>query len=322
MNAFRWNPRGQPVNTKNVTFTASIPGDSSRTLSTTLKLTVASESTGNVALVPYQSTLTRANCPGLTVGVNNSGIPSLPFESFTNVYSPVRPICMTKTVSAYTRTTFGDLSLTVPATVDVTISGWLIFSSSFSLPTGFNKIQFTGNSSVDGVISSAFYLNYKSSEKYSIRVVSPPVYFNSSSIIGTSTNVAVLRYDLATMSTSIISITSWNTAGPYAIDVTISGPGVYIFGMLDNSLNTVLPITLGETIQYMGGWSQKALLVDSWLKAYITSSKDATIKISIPQFIISDADQNFVAVYDIASTLGPDSVRLEFMYPYQGLNWR
>lgn len=319
MNALSWNPKGQPTSSNTYNMTGIYPSDSSINPYVGVELSVSSSGSGNLLTPPYQNY--GSGCAGLKIGIINSTAPSIPFETFTTVNSPIRPLCASQNTTRNVAAQFGDIWLKAPAKLEVTISGWVSIDPSFNLPSGFSKLSFTGNTSVVGTVGSAIQITYNSNATYAMELITPPVLFDATNVIRDVSKLAVLRYNATTRVISYISVNSWDVVAPYVMNVTLPGPGVYIFGTLDNSQNTEIPLDLGSSLSYVGAWSSKALILDANLTAKIVSDTDATIKISRPTYIIAADDLIYVSVYTVESSLSPSNIQLTYSSIYPGLEW-
>ena len=312
MNAVRWNPQGQAVAPTKFDMIGKISGETSSTLVVTIS---ASTTTGTGSLLPVPTY--DFSCSGLTVGSNGSATPSLEFEGFLK-NSPIRPLCAKRTVVANEFTAFGDLKLKVPAKLDVVVSGWIAFDVAFKLPTGFKRIMFTGLTTDSGIPGSALLISYNSKTSYAMDLLSPPLQVDTSSLISSASQVAVLFYNDTSTELNYVSITSWTEF--WTVSMTIPGPGVYIFGRLD-STNTGLPAALGTSVSFWGDWKSKVFMYPNDVKITLTSDKNGAVKVSKPAFILSSINMDFAAVYEISTTLPASSIKLEIGLIYKNLDW-
>ncbi|KAJ3313957.1 hypothetical protein HDV04_001263 [Boothiomyces sp. JEL0838] len=274
MGAIRWNPKTTPVgNSETIrTINGQLYGF---TANQTLEVQVlaSSGSSSNTAVNPYASA---ASCGsyGYALGANGASTLQNPygFGSF-NAYSPIRPLCGSGSASANTPFNIGDFTITPSDSSTVLLNGWISVQSSIKLPTGFSVLNFTGTVSNIGTIDSAVYVNLGNQ----ITLVTPEVRFYYASQIASKANVGALVYDTGSGSSWFLGAADWNFNPniPNRIKITASSSGLLIFGVLDNTVNAILPGQFSALLYYIGLWSSKTYSFGS-----LTVSFQSTLDIS------------------------------------------
>jgi hypothetical protein len=182
---------------------------------------------------------------------------SYPFGAYT-VNSPIRPICLTLDIPENLFTAFGDWYISSKGSAStVKVSGWHDLDPSFVLPTGFTPITFTGQSSTIGTVWRLIQIT--SSAGGFIYVVTPQTQLNSTAKVVTRADLAILKLDHVSGNATFYAVDKWfaDSAMIRAILPITSKGGVFVFGYLDNSINTALPAGLEVTTSFMGAWGKK-----------------------------------------------------------------
>ncbi|KAJ3359752.1 hypothetical protein HDU91_004827 [Kappamyces sp. JEL0680] len=281
----------------------------------TLSISVQSSYVPPTYATPYANAI---SCDGNYGKLKSSGVDAsnlnYPWTSLYYTYvanSPIRPLCMSGSGASGSSFALGDLTVYPSDTNPIYAYASYAIDSSLLKPTGFTPLWFTGSTSTNGYIENAIGFSGKSN----FTIVTPQVNLDFVSNITSTANVGALVYSKDTGTSYYLPASRWNTdtASPFRITISVPGTALYIFGYLDNSLNTVLPAYFGQTMYYVGAWGSKAFSfcsssgVASDFSANITYSGDLAFLVT-PFSVIADASISVLGAWSVAFTGTPQVV--------------
>ncbi|KAI8910886.1 hypothetical protein EDD86DRAFT_203857, partial [Gorgonomyces haynaldii] len=275
MGAVRWRPLYLPAGTSTYIIHGTLDKQAAGTnqnLGFTKTLVLSTDDSFSEPLVVEDPYTTSFVCTDhLTLTASGVGPLSLPFGPF-DPNSPLRPLCVGKTMSAYETARLGDFSLLARTSLTVQLSGWYDLSDR-AFAKGFTPVTFVGHDSRFGSVVSTVAV--ATSGRF--QLLTPQVRVNHTKNIKTNRDMAVFRVDTDTSAVGFQSVSEWD---PLSLKMTLDifKSGIYVFGTLDPT-NDVLPVFLGDTVTYFGQWGNKTFAFGSLLVT-ISGSKDFVFVVS------------------------------------------
>lgn len=288
------------------TYTISIYADPNLSgvqggLKSTKALTLKSSNTQPLLSNPADPYLNYAECKDYKSLFKNDGITglSLPFGPFSGSTSPLRPLCFFMKVSKDTINSFGDWSVRSSIETSILASGWAALDSTYPLPNGFTPLTFTGLNSQVGQTASIIQL-VSSKIGASFNIITPQLQMNSTINAQTRSDFAILQLGTAPYLNNLyIPVHSFD-AKKLILSATFPSEGFYLFGRLDNDLNTELPAQLGKPIAYLADYKKKSFKIGANLYAFISGTIDVTLYISESKASTIISSSNMRAIYAIS----------------------
>ncbi|KAL2919731.1 hypothetical protein HK105_200645 [Polyrhizophydium stewartii] len=252
-----------------------------------------------VTPLPYSGSY--GSCAGaITLKQAGASSLSLPFGPF-DLKSPLRPLCTSAATASGVNQAFGDFNINPTCSTTISLSGSVNIASDLALPAGFTPALFTGTSSLVGTVLSA--VNIAQTASCEMVVQTPQLQYGQlTTLYNSKANVGVLRYDTATGGLAYVGGTAWNDDGanPFRMRAVLPGSGVYIFGAINNTINSVLPAALGINIQYIGEWGSKSFSYGK-LRAKLASGTDHLFSINAASVLAADTT-SISAAYQVGFT--------------------
>ena len=278
MNALRWNPLGTSAGFINqITLTAATTYPKYTQLSPlVLRIQLAYDPSQNgpsAVSLPYSNSADRALCPYTILGASKTvSISNAAFGLFDSS-SPIRPLCF-KTVAGPTAIRFEDFIIsTTYANTEITISGAVKISSELVLPTGFVPLGFTRE---EGTLTGALYSALQitatpSTSSNFITLTLPQANITAAQYITdpVRAKISVLKYEPSTGQLSHITPENWDSAS-LVMRVVLPADGFYIFGSMDMTVGSLVPISSNYWVTYLKDYGKLNLQVDS--KPFVLSA--------------------------------------------------
>jgi hypothetical protein len=306
-----------PTNSNGQTNLTALASYGSYNGSINMSLTIQSSFIPPVYTLPYTASSSCDNYYGklTSAGVDTSSI-SYPYSSLYYTYtvaSPVRPMCKTASGTSGSSIEFGDVLVSPSDSNPITVHGAYAMTSSMKIPSGFTPLLFSGSASKDGYVENVLSITASSN----VTILTPQVNLNFVSKISSTANIGALVYSKITGLSYYLPSSRWNQdqTKPYRAGFVLPSDGVYIFGSLDNSINSILPALFSQTMSFLGSWGTKSFEFSSSASASsllvnFTSSLDFYFLVN-PYSPISDASTAVLGAWNIGFT-GTPKVQLSF----------
>ena len=161
----------------------------------------------------------------------------------------------------------GDLGLTTPLLVELTVSSGIILASNLVFPAGFTPLSFTGKYSTIGQMDKALWIQVNPpGRNIPITITLPQLSYPPLPVVRTRYSISILRFDPALGIFSHFSADSYimeGSSGLLTITAKLPDGGFYIFGHMDFTKSNLVPVSTNYWFDYLKEYNTLQMRLDN-----------------------------------------------------------